>query len=181
MSWQSFCLIVSALAMASLASCSPAPISLTSSPRSASPTETPLVKPVQSSPAAPTPSPAAQQTAVSLWTAVPITQTEPIETQEAPGMSAVPTPTPLDPTLQIVVAQARDDLAQRLGIAASQIEMVDLQAVTWPDKGLGCPKPGMIYLQVQVDGLLIRLRAGGRLYEYHSGGGVSPFLCEREK
>jgi hypothetical protein len=35
------------------------------------------------------------------------------------------------------------------------------------------------YTQVQVEGLLIRLRVGKRVYEYHSGGGRPPFLCEQ--
>jgi hypothetical protein len=32
---------------------------------------------------------------------------------------------------------------------------------------------------VPVDGLLIRLESGGQLFEYHSGGGKAPFLCEQ--
>jgi hypothetical protein len=37
----------------------------------------------------------------------------------------------------------------------------------------------MGYRQVQVDGLLIRLESGGRIFEYHSGGNKPPFLCEQ--
>ena len=51
--------------------------------------------------------------------------------------------------------------------------------VVWPDKGLGCPQHGMEYLQVQVDGTLIELEAGGERYRYHSGETRPPFLCER--
>jgi hypothetical protein len=29
-----------------------------------------------------------------------------------------------------------------------------------------------------VDGALMRLRSGGKVYEYHSGGTRAPFLCE---
>jgi hypothetical protein len=93
-------------------------------------------------------------------------------------MNAVPIPTPLDPTLQKLIAQAREDLAQRLEIPIDRVELVEAQSVTWPDKGLGCPQPGMAYLQVQVDGLLIRLRVGDSFYEYHSGDDRPPFLCE---
>lgn len=40
----------------------------------------------------------------------------------------------------------------------------------------------MVYIQVQVDGLLIKLSAGGVEYRYHTGGRVStPFLCENLK
>jgi hypothetical protein len=37
----------------------------------------------------------------------------------------------------------------------------------------------MEYLQVQVDGTLIELAAGGERYRYHSGESRPPFLCER--
>ena len=78
-----------------------------------------------------------------------------------------------------VVTQAQEDLAGRLGIESQQVTVVEVQSVVWPDGGLGCPQPGMAYTQVQVDGLLIRLQARGRIYEYHSGGARPPFLCEQ--
>lgn len=93
-------------------------------------------------------------------------------------MNKVPVPTPLDPSLEQIVTQARNDLAQRLAMDPKQIELVEAASVTWPDGSLGCPQPGMAYTQVLVDGLLIRLRAGERIYEYHSGGARAPFLCE---
>ena len=37
----------------------------------------------------------------------------------------------------------------------------------------------MAYIQVPVDGSFIQLRAGGVLYDYHSGGSRDPFLCEQ--
>ncbi len=74
--------------------------------------------------------------------------------------------------------RAKEDLARRLNITVDRIDLVELRSVVWPDRSLGCPRPGMGYLQVQVDGLLIRLQASGYLYEYHSGGNRAPFLCE---
>jgi len=90
-----------------------------------------------------------------------------------------PIPTPSNQSLQKLVTQAKEDLAKRLNIATDQIDLIELQSVVWPDGSLGCPQPGMGYIQVQVDGLLIRLRVGGRIYEYHSGGNRGPFLCEQ--
>jgi hypothetical protein len=98
--------------------------------------------------------------------------------EETPVMNKVPVPTPLDPSLGKIVTQVKNNLAQRLGIEPEQIELVEAASVTWPDGSMGCPKPGMAYTQVQVDGLLIRLRAKDRIYEYHSGGARAPFLCE---
>ena len=93
-------------------------------------------------------------------------------------VTGVPIPTPFDPALQKTVAQAQADLARRLDIESNDMKLVDVQSVTWPDGGLGCPQPGMEYTQVQVDGLLIRFTVAGRVYEYHSGGARPPFLCE---
>jgi hypothetical protein len=79
------------------------------------------------------------------------------------------------------VEAAKADLARRRAVAPDSIRVVEVRDVIWPDLGLGCPQPGMAYKQVQVDGLLIRLESGGQLFEYHSGGGKGPFLCEQPK
>lgn len=89
-------------------------------------------------------------------------------------------PIPSSPGLQKLVLQAKEDLAGRLSITDDQIDLVELKAVVWPDGGLGCPEPGVAYTQVQHEGLLIRLRAGKRIYPYHSGGGTPPFLCKQD-
>lgn len=81
-------------------------------------------------------------------------------------------------SLQLIVAQARQDLSARLGVAENSIATVLAEFVTWPDSSLGCPRPGMSYLQVLTDGARIRLQAGGAVYEYHSGPTGVPFLCE---
>jgi len=94
-------------------------------------------------------------------------------------MPAQPTgPTPPGDDLRRLITQAREDLARRVAVAVDRIEVLEAAAVVWPDAGLGCPRPGMRYKQVPVDGACIRLRAAARVYEYHSGGGRGPFLCE---
>lgn len=69
------------------------------------------------------------------------------------------------------------DLAQRLDVDPDGIEVVSVDEVTWPDGGLGCPEPGMMYTQALVDGSRIVLRADGIRHEYHSGGSRDPFYC----
>jgi hypothetical protein len=76
-----------------------------------------------------------------------------------------------------VVAQAKADLAERLGIDAAQVTVVSSTSVTWPDGSLGCPKPGMHYTQALVEGSRTVLEAGGKQYDYHAGNGRPPFLC----
>lgn len=88
-------------------------------------------------------------------------------------------PSPLTSAENILVALAIEDLSQQLGILLEEIDMVSIEAVTWPDGALGCPQPGVEYIQVQREGSLIRLRVGKTIYQYHSGGGQAPFLCEK--
>jgi hypothetical protein len=94
---------------------------------------------------------------------------------------AVPANTPIAATPATATAPveiAKADLARRRAVAPDTIRVVEARNVTWPDRGLGCPEPGMGYNQVQVDGMLIRLESGGQIFEYHSGGSKVPFLCE---
>jgi len=84
----------------------------------------------------------------------------------------------VDPGLQPLVDMAVADLAEKLGVAALSITLEAARLVTWPDSSLGCPQPGMEYLQVLTDGSVIELSAGGTVYEYHTGGNqYVPFLC----
>ncbi len=87
--------------------------------------------------------------------------------------------TPSNPVLQQLVTQAKTDLAERLEIDQDRIDLLGLKEVVWPDTSLGCPRPGMDYPQVTREGHLIRLRAGKRIYEYHSGQGRAPFHCDQ--
>jgi hypothetical protein len=69
-------------------------------------------------------------------------------------------------------------LVIRLNIPPEEIILVDVVRVVWRDGSLGCPKPGVMYTQALVEGLRIRLRAGGVIYHYHSSKRGQPFLCE---
>ena len=84
----------------------------------------------------------------------------------------------IEPGMEALVEQAREDLAQRLSVPVEQIAVLEAKAVVWPDASLGCPQPGMEYLQVLTEGLLIRLGIGPIQYEYHGGGRQDPFLCQ---
>lgn len=94
-------------------------------------------------------------------------------------MPASSTATPGDPGFQLLIDQAIMDLSQRLSIPAGQIRLVEATAVVWPDSSLGCPQPGMAYLQVPEDGALIVLQVAETFYEYHNGGNRGLFLCEK--
>lgn len=93
-------------------------------------------------------------------------------------MSTSAAATPIDPGFQLLIDQAILDLSHRLSIPASHIKLVEAKSVVWPDSSLGCPQPGMAYLQVPEDGALIVLQVNDVSYEYHNGGNRGLFLCE---
>ena len=74
---------------------------------------------------------------------------------------------------------ARRDLAKRLSLPLDGINVVEFREVAWRDGSIGCPRPGMLYKQVLVNGSLIVLEAKGVRYEYHSGGGRDAFYCAK--
>ncbi len=123
--------------------------------------------------------PAAPLTATSTTEATSMPQptrkltldTTKVITQENTVSQPIPTDNPK-------VAQAMKDLAHRLSISLDKITVTSAEAVVWPDGGLGCPQPGMAYIQVQQDGMRIILNANGKEYHYHSGQRRPPFLCE---
>ena len=85
------------------------------------------------------------------------------------------TPTALIPTTvetsagpETVIALAKEDLAERLGVAMEKITVLGVESVEWPDTSLGCPQPGRMYAQAITSGYRIILRVGGEQYEYHS-------------
>ena len=85
----------------------------------------------------------------------------------------------LSPDMQIQVDAAVTDLAQRLAIAADEINLVRAEAVVWRDGSLGCPREDMMYTQVLVPGTLIVLGFEGKHYHYHAGRGGPPAYCEK--
>ena len=79
-----------------------------------------------------------------------------------------------------IVEPAVTDLAGRLRVEPSEIEVVMAERVTWPDGSLGCPEPGMSYTQALVEGSKLILGHGERVYVYHAGADDQPFLCPSE-
>jgi len=72
------------------------------------------------------------------------------------------------PEYSPIVDIAKKDLAQRLNISVEQIQLVKQEPVDWQDTSLGYPEEGMMYAQVITPGFQIILKAGDKLYEYHS-------------
>ena len=101
----------------------------------------------------------------------PMPTTPPVSTDRSYEGDGYPT------ELTGMVTGAVDDLAGYLSVDSSSIVVGVVEEVVRRMSGLGCPRPGMVYAQVLVDGLRIVLVHDGTDYVYHSGGMVDPFLC----
>jgi hypothetical protein len=80
--------------------------------------------------------------------------------------------------LDYVIEKAKEDLAQRLSISVTRINLIEAVEVVWSNSSLGCPQPGMEYLQVLTPGYRIQLESGGNIYEYHSNRDTYVIYCE---
>ncbi len=136
-------------------SCSPSPSVSENSPdvKPLEPQGTPSHVPVS----APSPGPAIQEG----------------ETQTNPSL-----PIPALPDPQTLIEKAKADLTQRLSISDTQIGLIKIEQVIWPDSSLGCPQENMTYAQVQVSGYLILLKYEGDEFEYHANIHGNTFYCE---
>ena len=76
--------------------------------------------------------------------------------------------TPPNESAEKMVVRVKEHLAQKLSIPIDQIVLSDIKPVVWRDAGLGCPKPGIDYIQVETPGYNILLEAGGTTYRYHT-------------
>jgi hypothetical protein len=86
--------------------------------------------------------------------------------------------TPLaDPATSALVDQAKQMLADKLGIDPVAIALFNLQARDWPDEALGCPLGGRNYAQVITPGYLIELEADGNIYAFHTDRTTRAVLC----
>jgi hypothetical protein len=70
-----------------------------------------------------------------------------------------------------IVALAKDDLAERLGIYPGDILLVEAEPVEWPDACLGVYEGVDACVQVLTPGFKITLMAADRLWLYHADGG----------
>ena len=104
----------------------------------------------------------------------------PAATPQPPSQAPATLPAQAPGKTRSWVEQAMADLAARLGVPASEIEVVSAEAVTWNDGSLGCPQPGMAYIQVLIDGFRVILKHGDKTYDYHAGPS-SIFLCEQPR
>ncbi len=81
------------------------------------------------------------------------------------------------PEAQGAVDAAIRDAAPRLGTDISQVRVERVEQREWPNSGLGCPQPGMMYAQVITPGYLVIVASGGRRLEYHTDARGNAVYC----
>ncbi len=85
----------------------------------------------------------------------------------------------IDPVAAELIGVAQRVLGQQLNLPTRRIVLEDIQTVTWPDSGLGCPQPGTQYQQSLVNGYRIVLTVGQNTYVYHTDFD-RVFLCDAD-
>jgi len=101
-----------------------------------------------------------------------------VPTQESQMNDTQITQPAIPSMMETQIERAKTDLAQRLSITATDIDLVEARNVTWPDTSLGCSQEGMMYAQVETDGFIVRLEANDNLYVYHTDTRGNVVLCE---
>jgi hypothetical protein len=92
-----------------------------------------------------------------------------------PRLRAADAPASLSSGEQAAVEAAK----QALGAQAGDYTVQAVEPRQWPDSSLGCPRPGMMYLQVITDGYVVLLEGAGKLHEVHVASDVAVVCPDR--
>lgn len=92
----------------------------------------------------------------------------------APSAAPVSGEVPAD-----LLAKILADAAQRSGADPASIVVQKGEAVEWNDSSLGCPQPGVAYMQVITPGYHVVLQAGPATYDYRASTRGYFMLCQK--
>ena len=67
-----------------------------------------------------------------------------------------------------VYFQAREVLAEALGVDPASAKIASIERVEWPDASLGVPEPGTFYIQVITPGFRMVMELEGKQYVFHT-------------
>lgn len=70
------------------------------------------------------------------------------------------------------------DLARRLGVTESDLQVMTVQPVMWNDSSLGCPQPERAYLPAQTPGIRVVFQYARKAYQYHGSERGDFVYCE---
>ena len=83
----------------------------------------------------------------------------------------------LAPAANTPASKAIHLVAEQTGAAPEQVKLISEEAVDFSDSSLGCPKPGMAYMQVITPGFKVMLEYEGKTYDVRIAGGRG-LICE---
>lgn len=78
-----------------------------------------------------------------------------------------------------VVSLALRQLTDTLNCDAQAVNVVSVEEMEWSDSSLGCPKPGMMYMQVITPGYRVTLEHDGQRYTFHTDRSHRAVRCDR--
>jgi hypothetical protein len=78
-----------------------------------------------------------------------------------------------------VVGLARQQLADSLSCDPQSVDVVSVEEMEWSDSSLGCPQPGMMYMQMITPGYRVTLEHNGQRYTFHTDHGRRAIRCDR--
>ena len=68
-------------------------------------------------------------------------------------------------------------LNEQFKIASADVTVKEVTPMSWPDASLGCPRIGVMYIQVVTPGYQIVLDADGRTFTFHTDAKDRVVLC----
>ena len=105
------------------------------------------------------------------------TPVSPVLKTEIGGDAAMDTAKLDDTAAKMVELVTKQLLADNTALSAADVQVLQATSQQWRDSSLGCPRPGMMYAQVITPGYLVKVKAGGKVYEYHTDTGRTAVLC----
>ena len=79
----------------------------------------------------------------------------------------------------VFIVEMKQDLADRLAINPTNIQLVLIESVDWTDGSLGCAQPGELYIQVITPGYRVVFSDGDVQYSYHTKDTSFFIFCDR--
>jgi hypothetical protein len=95
----------------------------------------------------------------------------------APTQTAAPLAEATPPLGDAYAERAVMVVAAEVNLAPEAVTVVGIEPVDWPDAGLGCPLPGMVYLQKVTPGFRVTLSAAGTEYAVHMDEAGTAIIC----
>lgn len=98
-----------------------------------------------------------------------------------PGSGTSAAPPSLSGQAATAGKAALDLVASSTGLARGELQIVESTSTVWPDSGIGCPQPGMMYMTVLTPGYKFVVQGAGQRYFVHSNrDGSNVILCDRD-